>query len=90
MVPSVSVRELVQTCSIIYMELTAQKEKVTREKGPAMAIELGTYALTQSFSHTSHGDRSLVPHCSYVLVTACYHHTAHSTNLKAQVLSVAG
>ena len=59
------------TCSITYMELTAQKEKATGEKGQATMLELGTYALTQSFSHESHGDqlRSLVPHCSYVLVT---------------------
>ena len=44
--------------SIIYMELTAQKEKVTGEKGPATTLELGTYALTRSSSHASHGDRS--------------------------------
>ena len=31
--------------SIIYMELTAQNKKATREKGPATALELGTSAL---------------------------------------------
>ena len=53
----------------IIMELTAQ-EKATGEKGPATALELETYALTRSFSHTSHGDRSIsfVPHRSYVPV----------------------
>ena len=51
------------------MELTAQKEKATGEKGPATALELGTYALSRSFSHASHGDRSrsFVPHRCYVL-----------------------
>ena len=50
------------------MELTDQKGKATGEKGPATALELGTYALSQSFSHTSHRDRSrsFVPHRSYV------------------------
>ena len=53
------------------MELTAQKEKATGGKGPATALELGTYALMRSFSHASHGDwlRAFVPHCSYVPVT---------------------
>ena len=46
----------------------APKEKATGEKGPATAIKLGTYALSRSFSHTSHGDRprSSVPHRPYV------------------------
>ena len=37
----------------------------------ATALELGTYALSQSFSHASHRNqlRSFVPHHSYVLVT---------------------
>ena len=50
---------------------TALKEKATGGKGPAPALELGTYALLRSFSHASHGDRprSLVPHRSYVPVT---------------------
>ena len=58
-------------CSIIYMELTAQKEKATGEKGPATALEPRTYALTWSFSYASHGDqsKSFVPHRSYVPVT---------------------
>ena len=42
---------------IIFMELTAQKGKGDREKGPATALELGTYSLSRSFSHASHGDR---------------------------------
>ena len=46
------------------MEITAQKQKATNEKGPATVLEPGTYALSWSFSHASHGDRSrsLVPH----------------------------
>ena len=41
------------------------------QKGPVTALELGTYALSRSFSHASHGDRlrSLVPHRPYVPVT---------------------
>ena len=55
----------------IFMELTAQKGIGDKEKGPATALELVTYALSQSFSHASQGDRlrSLVPHRSYVPVT---------------------
>ena len=30
---------------------TAQKDRVTGEKGPATELELGTYTLSQSFSH---------------------------------------
>ena len=41
-VHSASVREPVYTCSIIYVELTAQKEKTTGEKGPAAALKLQT------------------------------------------------
>ena len=50
------------------MDSTAPKEKATGEKRPATALELGTYALSRSFSHASHGDRprSSVPHRSYV------------------------
>ena len=53
------------------MELTAQKERAIGENGPATTLELRTYALSWSFSNTSHGDRSrsLVPHRPYVLVT---------------------
>ena len=56
---------------IIIIEPTAPKEKATGEKRPATALELGTYALSRSFSHASHGDRSRssVPHRSYVPVT---------------------
>ena len=41
------------------------------KRGPATALELGTYALSRSFSHASHGDRSrsFVPHRPYVPVT---------------------
>ena len=55
----------------MYMELTVQKEKVTGEKGPVIALELGTYALSWSVSHASHRDRSgsFVPHRSNVPVT---------------------
>ena len=58
-------------CLVVYMEPTAPKEKATGEKRPATALELGTYALSRSFSHASHGDRSRssVPHRSYVPVT---------------------
>ena len=42
----------------IFMVIAAQKEKATGEKGPATVLELGTYALTRSFSHASHGNRS--------------------------------
>ena len=54
----------------IFMEITAEKKKATGEKGPATALDLGTYALSRSFSHASHGDRSrsFVPHRSYVPV----------------------
>ena len=36
----------------------------TGEKGPATTLELGTYALSRSFSYASHRDRSrsFVPH----------------------------
>ena len=34
-----------------------RREKATGKKGPATALELGTYALSRSFSHASHGDR---------------------------------
>ena len=60
---------------VVYMEPTAPKEKVTGETRPATALELGTYALSRSFSHTSHGDRSgsSVPHRPSVPVTdGCY------------------
>ena len=56
--------------AIIYMKLTAQKEKMTGEKGPAIAtmLKLGTYALMRSFSRASHGDwsRPFVHHRSYI------------------------
>ena len=57
------------------MELTAQKEKVTGENGPVTALELGTYALMQSFSHASYGDRSrsFVRYCSNVLYCIIIH-----------------
>ena len=43
---------------------TAQKRKGSRKKGLATALKLGTYALSQSFSHASHEDQSIsfVPH----------------------------
>ena len=47
------VNGLVYPCSVIYMESTAPKEKATGEKRPATALELGTYALSRSFSHVS-------------------------------------
>ena len=68
------------------MELTAQKEKVTGEKGPVTALEPGTYTLMRSFSYTSHGDRSrsFVPHRSYVPVTGGrYPATLKDLRLKA-------
>ena len=34
----------IKECSIVYMELTDQKEKATGEKGPATALELGVSA----------------------------------------------
>ena len=34
-----------------------RREKATGKKGSATALELGTYALSRSFSHASHGDR---------------------------------
>ena len=56
------------------MEPTAPKEKATGEKRPATMLELGTYALSQSYSHASHEDRSRssVPHRSYVPVTGAF------------------
>ena len=33
------------------MELTAQKEKATGEKGPATALELGTYTIAEFQPH---------------------------------------
>ena len=53
------------------MEFTAQKGKGDRGKRPATAPELGTYALSRSFSHASHGgrSRSSIPHRPYVPVT---------------------
>ena len=35
-----------EICLVIYMELTAPKEKATGEKRPATALELRTYALS--------------------------------------------
>ena len=50
----------------IFIKITALKEKATGEKGPATALKLGTYALSRSFRHASHGNRlrSSVPHKS--------------------------
>ena len=39
----------------IFMEITAQKEKATGEKGPATALELGTYALSLSCDFNEYG-----------------------------------
>ena len=44
------VNELVQPCLVIYMELTAQKEKATGKKGPVTVLELRTYTLSRSFT----------------------------------------
>ena len=47
----------------IFMELTAQKQ-ATGKKGAATALELGTYALSRSLSHASHGVYQLTnTHC---------------------------
>ena len=50
---------------------TAQKDRVTGEKGPVTEHELGAYALSWSFSHVSHRSqsRSFVPNRSLALVT---------------------
>ena len=51
---------------------SSEGKKATREKGIATSgLKLTTYALSRSFSHVSHRDRSrsFVPHCSYVPVT---------------------
>ena len=37
---------------------SSEGERGTGKKGPATAPELGTYALSRSFSHVSHGDQS--------------------------------
>ena len=37
----------------------SSETKGTGKKGPATALELGTYALSRSFSHASHGGRDL-------------------------------
>ena len=44
---------------------------MAEEKGPETELELGTYALLRSFSHTSHRfqSRSFVPNLPLVLVT---------------------
>ena len=79
------------TCSIIYMELTGQKEKATGEKGPATVLKLGTYALTRSFSHASHGDqlRSLVPHAlMYRSQVCCYPATLKTCALRLVLCAV--
>ena len=67
-----SICELVRLVITIFMELTAQEGKGDRGKKTSDALELRTYALSRSFSHASHGDRSRssVPHRSYVLVNA--------------------
>ena len=52
---SLSVRELVQTCSDSCE--SPQQDRATGEKGTATELELGTYALSQSFSHTSYRSR---------------------------------
>ena len=36
-----------------------RREKATGEKGPATALKLRIYALSQSFSHASHGDHAV-------------------------------
>ena len=55
------------------MELTAQREKGNRGKRTSDPLELGTYALSRSFSHASHGNQSryFVPHRSYIPVQVC-------------------
>ena len=59
---TLSVHELVQTCSDS-CKSTALENRVTGEKGPETELELGTYALAQSFSHSSHRPRptSFIP-----------------------------
>ena len=69
-----------------------RREKATGKKGPATALKLGTYALSRSFSHASHGDwpRSFVPHRPYVYslhnqylyCCHCYHKQQVSTELQ--------
>ena len=45
-----SVCELVQTCKI-GEKFTAQKDRATGEKEAATELKLGTYAISQNFSH---------------------------------------
>ena len=68
----------------IFMEHTAQKERATGKKGPATALEPGTYALSRSFSHVSHGDRSrsFFPYRSYMYVPVTGVLLSSDTNLK--------
>ena len=48
---------------------TALENRVTGEKGPETELELGTYALSWSFSHSSHRprSRSFIHNCPLVL-----------------------
>ena len=54
---ALSVRELVQTCSYS-CKSTALDNRATGKKGQEVALELGTYALVWSFSHSSQRSRS--------------------------------
>ena len=51
---AMSICELVYILVItVFMDSQLRMEKVTGKKGPATALELGTYALSWSFSHAS-------------------------------------
>ena len=70
----------------------SSEEKAIGEKGPATALKLGTSALTRSFRHTSHRDRSrsLVPHCSYVPVTGVPPLPSDTYDLRLEAGTVCG
>ena len=65
---------------------TAQKDKATGKKGAATELELGTYALSQSFSHVSHQSQSIIfiPKCAPLSLLTPHHTQYHiwGTGLK--------
>ena len=72
-------------CHINYLWIVVTpqlRRRGRREKGPATELELGAYALSQSFGHASHRSRSRSSRS-----IRCDHNTAHSISFKARVLS---
>ena len=67
---------------------SSEGEKATGEKGPATALKLGTYALSQIFSHASHGDqlRCLIPHRSMYWSQVCHYPATLKTSALRLVL----